>query len=207
MSGMLSRLASIGLALCLEGCPLAVADEFTIQSSEPGPGVTPDGGTDDANTAGGTGGSNAAGAEAALLPDGPGCQVKTCTELEAECGLVDDGCGGMLTCGTCPTLETCGASGPNKCGIAVCVPMTCQALGVDCGDIPAPCGGVLHCGECPEGRVCGVGGPNHCGCPPPTCEKLHADCGIASDVCGVAIDCGACKENAPCGLKQPNHCG
>ena len=64
---------------------------------------------------------------ACVAPDGPdGCQVggtphcKTCEELGAKCGQVDDGCGHVLQCGTCTPPNTCGGGGtPNVCG---CIP-------------------------------------------------------------------------------------
>lgn len=64
---------------------------------------------------------------ACVVPNGTGgCQVgapapcKTCQDLGAECGQVDDGCGHMLQCGTCTAPNTCGGGGqPNKCG---CIP-------------------------------------------------------------------------------------
>jgi hypothetical protein len=64
---------------------------------------------------------------AGVAPNGiGGCQVggtppcKTCEQLGAECGQVDDGCGHMLQCGSCNPPNTCGGGGqPNKCG---CIP-------------------------------------------------------------------------------------
>jgi Neprosin len=46
---------------------------------------------------------------------GPGynatAQCATCASLLANCGLVADGCGNALSCGTCSASETCGGSG------------------------------------------------------------------------------------------------
>ncbi|MFT3922119.1 MAG: hypothetical protein QM778_06265 [Myxococcales bacterium] len=47
----------------------------------------------------------------------PTCVPKTCNELNAQCGLVPDGCGGQLNCGACVNPQTCGGGGvPNVCG-------------------------------------------------------------------------------------------
>jgi mannobiose 2-epimerase len=41
------------------------------------------------------------------------CVPKTCASLGAVCGSASDGCGGTLSCGTCPAGKTCNAS--NQC--------------------------------------------------------------------------------------------
>ena len=46
-----------------------------------------------------------------------GCVPVTCASVGADCGMMDDGCGELLDCGTCTAPETCGGSGiPNQCG-------------------------------------------------------------------------------------------
>lgn len=50
------------------------------------------------------------------------CQPSTCEDLGATCGLVPDGCGGTLDCGTCQGTETCGETMPNHCGCALAEP-------------------------------------------------------------------------------------
>jgi hypothetical protein len=64
------------------------------------------------------------------------CTKLTCAEEHVECGLAGDGCGGILTCGSCPAGEQCGVTGtPSKCVAATptapdggaCVPKTCAA--------------------------------------------------------------------------------
>ena len=48
---------------------------------------------------------------------GGGCVPTTCAELGDNCGMVSDGCGGTLDCGTCSGGQTCGGGGtPNVCG-------------------------------------------------------------------------------------------
>src|SRR5690606_7684119 len=45
------------------------------------------------------------------------CIPSTCSSAFANCGPVDDGCGGTIDCGGCPSQETCGGGGvPNVCG-------------------------------------------------------------------------------------------
>src|SRR5262245_1209320 len=52
--------------------------------------------------------------------DGGKCAKKTCSALGAECGQVQDGCGGILDCGKCDGGKFCGGAGPNKCGTTPC---------------------------------------------------------------------------------------
>src|SRR5262245_55787156 len=88
----------------------------------------------------------------------------TCAAEGANCGMIADGCGGTLDCGTCTLPQTCGGSGtPNVCG---CSPTTCAAEGANCGMIADGCGGTLDCGTCTLPRTCGGSGtPNVCGAP------------------------------------------
>ncbi len=38
--------------------------------------------------------------------------------MGANCGLIGDGCGGVIDCGTCPVGRACGSTGvPNQCGL------------------------------------------------------------------------------------------
>lgn len=46
-----------------------------------------------------------------------GCVPTTCLAVGAQCGSIDDGCGGTIDCGsTCFPGGSCGASAPNVCG-------------------------------------------------------------------------------------------
>ncbi|MFN7134440.1 MAG: hypothetical protein ACK4N5_20335, partial [Myxococcales bacterium] len=93
---------------------------------------------------------------------GPGpemCAPRTCEVAGANCGEVEDGCGGVLTCGTCAEGQSCGGGGTaNVCGAPACVPTTCAAQGKNCGELPDGCGGTLICGTCGDGEACGAGG-------------------------------------------------
>jgi hypothetical protein len=95
-------------------------------------------------------------------PEPPVCEPIMCLDVEAECGLINDGCGAAVDCGPCPPGEVCGLIEPNKC--AACEPRTCEEAGVECGMVGDGCGGTLDC-QCPEGLECGFAAPNKCGAP------------------------------------------
>src|SRR5205823_1275704 len=113
-----------------------------------------------------------------------------CPSLGQKCGVVSDGCGGMLDCGNCAAPATCGGGGvTTACG---CMPTSCVAQGFTCGLAPDGCGSTLNCGPtsiCKNGTTCGGGGtsPNKCGMGPcmrfNNCSQLGKDCGIVSDGC------------------------
>jgi hypothetical protein len=137
--------------------------------------------------------------------DGQPCAQRTCAAAGASCGLIDDGCGMTLDCGTCPEGRACGGSGvPNVCG-QTCTPTTCARAGASCGSMPDGCGGRIECGSCPAGQTCGgTGIANSCGagtCQSGTCAGTA--CGLISDGCGGTLDCGACSGGAAC---QDNQC-
>ncbi len=80
------------------------------------------------------------------------CHLNSCADLHLECGLADDGCGGLMDCGsTCASGgDTCGGGGlPNVCGHPACVPQTCASAHASCGVIADGCGGSVNCGACP----------------------------------------------------------
>jgi hypothetical protein len=83
------------------------------------------------------------------------------------CGIVTNGCGGTLNCGSCPANESCGGGGvPNQCGSPACTAKTCAQLGYNCGSATDGCGGVIMCGTCTAPQTCGGGipsQPNVCG--------------------------------------------
>src|SRR5260370_42227462 len=82
------------------------------------------------------------------------------------CGLVGDGCGGVMDCGGCAAGQTCGGAGLlSVCGAAVdsgaCTPTSCtQPNGQYCGVIGNGCGGRVGRGRT---APAGPGG----GAPPP----------------------------------------
>lgn len=128
------------------------------------------------------------------------CLPATCLSLGAGCGEVPDGCGNVLSCGECAGGQTCGAAGPNVCGVGSCSPKTCLSVGASCGMVADGCGGVIDCGGCPDGETCGGSGvPNACGCSPRTCGQLGTNCGSVDDTCGNLMACGTCQAPETCG--------
>jgi len=100
------------------------------------------------------------------------CTPTTCAALGYNCGPAGDGCGGLLSCGTCTAPDICGGGGkPSVCGNGykteaglACAPTTCAALGFNCGPAGDGCGGMLSCGTCTAPDICGGGGtPSVCG--------------------------------------------
>ncbi|MFW5739540.1 MAG: hypothetical protein ACOC1F_04165 [Myxococcota bacterium] len=94
-------------------------------------------------------------------PDADACSPRSCAELGATCGVLDDGCGALIHCGSCAGLETCGGGGVlHQCG---CTPRTCDAVGADCGELDDGCGETIACGACSDPDTCGGGNaPNVC---------------------------------------------
>jgi hypothetical protein len=134
--------------------------------------------------------------------DGTACMPKTCAELNADCGPVADGCGGLLDCGPamCPKAgEICGGGGPSKCGVADsgCKAKTCVELDANCGKQGDGCGNLIDCGTCTGTDTCGGVTPNKCGTPPKpactakTCVEMGYNCGPVADGCGGLVNCGA----------------
>jgi hypothetical protein len=149
--------------------------------------------------------------DSAPPPPPPTCTPTTCAKLGKNCGQLADGCGGILSCGTCPAGSSCGTTTPNVCG-AGCTAKTCVQLGATCGLQGDGCGGSLNCGTCPAGQTCGGGGvPNTCGgftCTKKSCTDAMANCGPVADGCGGVIDCGTCTAPQTCGgAGVPNQCG
>jgi hypothetical protein len=168
------------------------------------------GGTLDCGTCTGCetcGGSTAGTTGKASVCGGACCQPTTCAAQNIACGPAGDGCGGTLSCGPCPTGETCGGGGTHgQCGAidsGTCTPLTCAAQGFNCGPEGDGCGGQLACGTCPAGETCGGGGKSGvCGmpaCTPKTCAELGFNCGPAGDGCGGLLNCGTCAGGGVCG--------
>jgi hypothetical protein len=99
-----------------------------------------------------------------VQPYTPICTPRTCAAAGVDCGPASDGCGGALSCGTCPSGQYCGGGGPGKCGnTASCTPQTCVSQSIECGPAGDGCGNKIDCGNCPTGSICGAGGPGKCG--------------------------------------------
>ncbi len=79
------------------------------------------------------------------------CPTTTCPTA-MNCGSISDGCGGMITCGSCTGNDTCGGAGTaNVCG---CTPATTCPSGDACGTASDGCGGMVTCGTCAAGETC-----------------------------------------------------
>jgi hypothetical protein len=143
-------------------------------------------------------------------PDSGSCTSKTCAELGVGCGPTGDGCGNVISCGSCSSPDTCGGGGmPGQCGYpdAGCTPRTCANYpSTTCGEQSDGCGGhTANCNPCTPPATCGGGGvTNQCGypdagCTPATCSSLGLQCGYGADGCGgVTADCGTCPAGSSC---------
>jgi hypothetical protein len=125
-------------------------------------------------------------------------QDKVCNPLTAcpagrVCGSIPNGCGGTVTCGTCPAGQSCTIQG------TCCQPATTCPAGVTCGTAPDGCGGTINCGTCPSGQSCTSQGT--CCQPTGTCPP-GAVCGTVPDGCGGTINCGTCVGETVC---APDH--
>ena len=141
----------------------------------------------------------------------PGDKAKFCADAKArgaECGVMSNGCGGLIDCGGCPTGKQCGIYGvANRCE-ALDRPDECRALGYECGSFNSVCGGKVDCGSCATGTVCN---DNHlCGppCEPKTCAAFAAKgkaCGTFDDGCKGKAVC-ACPTKGDVCLDATNSC-
>jgi hypothetical protein len=105
--------------LCAFTLPLAILAGCPGSDPQPaGSGGTSSSGTSSGGiSSGGTAGSDAAvdAPPDSITPDAPddGCVKKSCQDLGAQCGSVDDGCNGTLDCGNCDAPKICGTR--NEC--------------------------------------------------------------------------------------------
>ncbi|MEM2722584.1 MAG: NBR1-Ig-like domain-containing protein [Thermoplasmata archaeon] len=59
------------------------------------------------------------------------CRKISCAEANAECGEIEDGCGGIIFCGSCEEPKICGGGGErNKCG---CPSINCGFVYIENG--------------------------------------------------------------------------
>ena len=147
----------------------------------------------------------------AFPPDSGACTPISCAQQNGQyCGIVGNGCGGVMDCGGCPASQDCGAAGiPNICGYAAdsgaCTALSCMQMnGQYCGIVGNGCGGQMDCGVCQGSQTCGGAGiPNVCGggvCTPTVCSTVNGQyCGIVGDGCGGRRDCGGCTGGRTCG--------
>ena len=134
-----------------------------------------------------------------LSIDGGCLALTSCKAAGGQyCGIIGDGCGGNLDCGTCPAGQTCTG---NVCsagsGYDGGVLISCTVTGGQyCGDIGNGAGGKLSCGPCTTpGWTCtdGLCTASAAVCTPKVCSNGTSQyCGAIGDGCGHALDCGAC---------------
>jgi hypothetical protein len=178
----------------------------------------------------GGGGFNQCGGSTGLEPDGGViCVPATSCPAGQDCGQAADGCGGLISCGSCTNPQFCGGAGPSKCGGnngmapdagPPCVPATSCPAGQNCGQAADGCGGLINCGTCTNPQFCGGGGPGICGgndgfapdgsvlCTPTTCAALGNPCGAQGDGCGGVLHCTQCVMPQTCGGGGvPSQCG
>jgi hypothetical protein len=151
------------------------------------------------------------------------CVPKTCDELGRQCGGGDDGCGGTVTCGTCPAGSSCNSTG--QC-VASATCMSMGDLNNDCvinaldlqivisnfgkttsvGDVNGD--GVVNALDLQViqsnfGKTCTgcSGGGAPVGCVAKTCSQLGKTCGTWDNGCnkGVnALGCITCPTGSSC---------
>jgi hypothetical protein len=140
-------------------------------------------------------------------------RIRHCSDVDAECGIIGNGCGGTIDCemetGGCTNGEVCGLGGPQKCGsLPTCTPIApAVACAGKCGIVSNGCGaevngGIIDCSQmfpCGSGQTCGGAGvPNQCGSGSSVCQRIPQatacagkTCGTASDGCTGSYNCGS----------------
>jgi hypothetical protein len=122
-----------------------------------------------------------------------------------QCGIISDGCGGLINCTTvdgtdfsCAMGLTCGGQGiPNQCAPFE-PPSECTVSGYNCGAVQSACGGTLPCGTCPPGDVCNIAAGSTAGICGPACTLAQKSCAVdyagkcgqsLADNCWPALNC------------------
>jgi hypothetical protein len=142
-----------------------------------------------------------------VIPDGGTsgtCEPSGCVPYTAiaacgnnVCGSVPDGCGGTVSCGTCPSGTCVIPDGGTAGTCANCTPL-CN--GKQCG--PDGCGGT--CGTCPSGQGCSFPSQTCAACG--VCQNGQ-NCGQAEDLCFNLIFCGTCSAGQVCdNAAKPAQC-
>jgi hypothetical protein len=136
------------------------------------------------------------------------CEPVGCSRTGTDyCGVICDGCGGMLTCPlACGPGRACDLE-RGVCASSACIPTSSCVTSEGrryCGIIGNGCGGMLRCGDCPEGESCKEGicsGPSTCNrltCTPIPSVQTLRHCGTVDDCCGGILDCGSCGAGMEC---------
>ena len=110
------------------------------------------------------------------VPIPPGCGKLSCGSPPGRtyCGLIGDGCGGVLDCSpTCPQPDSiCTADHQCKTPLGLCSDLACEMNGVQyCGPISDACGTIVCSTTCKQpGWECVDGRCVDPACVPPACE-------------------------------------
>ena len=115
-----------------------------------------------------------------------------------DCGTINNGCGVLLFCGSCPSGQFCNAA--NSCQ---CAPSDPCALGMCGAGLDDGCGTPVVCPPCSAPLSCQGG---FCVCvddPPATTCSGPIQCGVTTNNCGNPVDCGGCTSPDVC---QGNTC-
>jgi hypothetical protein len=124
-------------------------------------------------------------------PTDPRCVPRTTCTADRQCGTQDDGCEGVVLCGSlagaCPANQFCdaGACKPVPINPPACTvdkPAVCGAR--VCGSVADGCGGIVSCGGCSAGATCSSDG-SKCVDPQQPCTPL-AQCSAAA-ACGSQV--------------------
>jgi hypothetical protein len=113
------------------------------------------------------------------------CTPKTCTDLGKQCGTWDDGCGGSITCDSCPQNESCNEG-------------QCEFVCLDCQG----CCTATSCEQGVQNHACGTDGE--------PCQECNSDeiCMNGDCVPNNCLDCeGCCSENMCLVGDSINACG
>src|SRR5262245_32722010 len=193
------RLFLFGLLLlgCSDGdrpSDLSMGDADTSDAASDGGGAGRDRDTGTGNAgAGGMSGGDAGlgdGGPTTEDPYEPPCEPKSCLQQGATCGAIDDGCGGVLRCGSCMVDQLCDPAS-HRCRS---LESACMEEDKQCGVLLDACGAPRPCGSCPTGEVCDAAS-GRCGeCQPRECAELMA-CGMLPDGCGGTAQCGTCDDD------------
>ena len=173
--------------------------------------------TDGAEDSAGDPGDAPAGQDSSINP-GPdaaldsrpsdGCAPVACSRSGTDyCGVICDGCGGLVDCPTdCGAGRVCNMD-LHMCTSTTCVPLSACQFGTGirvCGLVGDGCAGVLNCGSCPAGQTCEQNrcvGPGACTpltCTPASPYQDEQYCGVIDDCCGRGLDCGGCRAGWGC---------
>jgi hypothetical protein len=105
-----------------------------------------------------------------------------------SCGVIDDNCGGTLSCPDCPTGQTCNPT-THTCEAPSCTPRTCGTMevGSRCGVLSDGCEGTITC-SCPRYTQCNLSGRcdwiiARCTCKNPPLSACNPFCCVTHPQC------------------------